>query len=221
MASVSCQSQPLSGVPSVGNLIIDQNYQDPEEPWCERRSNNFGDFYCQGGEFNLVAKGTGNIATNNAGNYTNFILQVRMRLIGDQGAYGVAFRGDNERGFYVFEIHPDGEFQLVIWEHNSQRFHLVKWGQSPRSSILIPWTKSPAIKQGGETNLLQVIAQGTCLTLFVNDQQLIADNDDTFLAGVVGPVALEEGHGAVSMMKVWELADGGEMRNLCTVKSLE
>lgn len=206
MASVSCQSQQSrAAAPTpVGNPVIDKNFKGLAEPWCEPGSYDFGDFYCQGGEFNLVAKGMGNIATTNVGNYTNFILQVQMRLIGEKGAYGVVFRGNNTPAFYIFEIHPDGKFQLIIW------------GQSPNNTILIPWTESAAIKQGGATNLLEVIAQGTCLALFVNDKQLAGATDNTFIQGVVGPVALEEGHAAVSTTKVWELPAAGKPLNLCT-----
>jgi hypothetical protein len=208
MASVSCQSQqsPAAAPTPVGNPVIDKNFKIPSEPWCGPDSFDFGDFYCQDGEFHLVNKGSASIATSNSGDYMNFILQVQMRLIGEKGAYGVVFRGNNTPAFYVFEIHPDGKFQLIIW------------GQSPNGTILIPWTESAAIKQGGATNLLEVIAQGTCLALFVNNTQLAGFTDNTFIEGVVGPVALEDGHAAVRTTKVWELPVAGKPLNLCIFK---
>jgi hypothetical protein len=89
-------------------------------------------------------------------------------------------------------IHPDGKFQLIEWSPDSIQ-------------TLIPWTESAAIKQGEATNWLQVIAQDTRLTLFVNDQQLASISDGTYKEGGAGPVALEEGHAVVSTIKVWEL----------------
>jgi len=208
IALISCQPRqsPSVAPTPVGNPVIDKNFKDSAEPWCEPGSYDFGDFYCQGGELHLVNKGSGNIATENVGNYMNFILQVQMRLIGEKGDYGVVFRGSATPAFYVFMIHPDGKFQLIIW------------GQSPNNTILIPWTESSAIKQGGATNLLEVIAQGTCLALFVNNKQLAGFTDNTFIEGVVGPVSLEEGHAAVSTTKVWELPAAGALLNLCTSK---
>jgi hypothetical protein len=72
---------------------------------------------------------------------------------------------------------------------------------------LVPWTASTAIKPGEAVNLLRVIAQDIHLILFVNNVQVANVIDITFKAGVVGPVALEEGHAVVSEMQVWTLPD--------------
>jgi hypothetical protein len=202
IALVGCQSMQSPTVVSATALptpsvmpvpVVNKNFKDPAEPWCKPASYDFGDFYCVGGELNLVAKGTG-IATYNDGNYKDFILQVQMRLIGAKGAYGVVFRGNNDNpAFYVFEIHPDGKFQLTTWT------------QTGNNRVLIPWTESAVINKGEATNILEVSTQGAGLTLSANGKQLASITDNTFTTGTAGPVALEEGHAAVSMMKVWEL----------------
>ena len=53
--------------------------------------------------------------------------------------------------------------------------------------------------------MLEVVAQGTNLALYANNQKLASVNDATFKEGVAGPVALEEGHVIASTFKVWEL----------------
>ena len=177
------------GVP----MALDKGLENSFEKWCDPASFEFGDFYCQGGKLQLVAKGIGNVATNQDGDFKNFILQAQMRLIGAKGAYGLAFRGNDTPAFYVFEIHPDGHFQLI------------QWSQAKEAIALIPWTASAAIHPGGNTNLLEVKAEGARLTLFANSTQLASVSDDTFKEGGAGPIALEEGHAAVATMKVWKL----------------
>ncbi len=279
---------------------MDTNFRDPAEPWCQGGSYDFGDFFCQDGEYHLINKGYANLATNYGGSFRNFVLQAEMRLSGENepylgvdfemltpdiaasegitgtqgallgsvvaggpaaaaglnqgdaitavngkpvddnndlvsrvavykandevhltvvkgtangpttqrdvqvkvgqrpadqpfGAYGVVFRGNgDQRSFYIFMVHPSGEFQLITWSPGAIR-------------VLIPWTDSAAIKQGQATNLLQVIAQGTRLTLLANGQQVASVSDDAYTEGVAGPVALEDGHAIVSSFKVWEL----------------
>ena len=191
----------LSAIPAtVGTPAVDKDFNDPAETWCQSLSFEFGDFYCQGGELHLVAKGIDNIAAGDGGLgvFKNFILQAQMRLIGSQGAYGLAFRGNGDgskgtRTYYIFQIHPDGKYRLIVWSQNGS------------ITELIPWTGSTAIKQGETANLLEVVAQDTRLTLYANNQKLSSLTDTFYATGSVGPVALEEGHAAISVFMVWEL----------------
>jgi hypothetical protein len=198
----SKQSQPVVATPTLAftpgpemKPDIDINFNDLPEGSCQTESYDFGDFYCKDNEYHLVAKGSGSIATTNDGDFKNFILQAQMRLSGEKGAYGVVFRGTNKQGntaFYIFEIHPDGQFRLSYWSTMSDK-------------TLIPWTESAAIKKGEAINILEVIAQDSRLTLFINSQQLASFVDNALKTGSAGPVALEEGHAVVSTIKVWEL----------------
>ena len=71
---------------------MDKNFKDPVEAWCQGGSYDFGDFSCQDGEYHLVAKGPGNIATTYGGNFKDFILRAQMRLSSANAAYlGVDF----------------------------------------------------------------------------------------------------------------------------------
>jgi hypothetical protein len=60
---------------SIGNLVINDDFKNPAEEWCEGGYSSFGQFYCQDGEFHLINKGVGNIATMTNGNFKNFRLE--------------------------------------------------------------------------------------------------------------------------------------------------
>jgi hypothetical protein len=118
-----------------------------------------------------------------------------MRLSGEQGAYGIEFRGNDNPPprFYIFMVYPNGTYSLIKWE------------QDNGITILIPATASDSIHQGEEPNLLQVKVLGPDFTLFVNGRELTSFHDASFKAGGAGPVALEEGHAIVDTVKIWDL----------------
>ena len=200
---VSCQSIPpsasatdnptptLASTPGSTVEPAVADYQHPEGNMCDAESYDFGDFYCKDGELHIVQKGLGSVAGWADGKYKNFMVQAQMRLSGEKGAYGVEFRAV-DKAFYVFEIHPDGKYQLIQWN-------------SGRITVLIPWTAATAIKQGEAVNLLEVMAQGPRLTLFANGQQLASISDETFPEGGAGPIALEQGHTIIDTVKIWQL----------------
>jgi hypothetical protein len=205
--TVGCQPKPAPKAesetegPPFGNLVLDKEFNEPSEPWCDGGSYSFGDFYCQDGEFHIVNKGADNIATMTAGNFKDFRLLAQMRSVDESGSYGVAFRGqDASASYYIFRIRPEGQYQLIKWSPDKQ-------------DKLIAWTDSTTIKKGQSLNQLEVIAQGTQISLSVNNEQLANIMDTSFADGSVGPVATEDGHAVVSMIKVWQLyADGDLIR---------
>jgi len=203
-------------------LLVDKNFNDPTEPWCGRQSDALSDIYCQAGELHLIDKGDVGVSKLENGDYVNFKLQVQMRLVGSNGAYGILFRRSVSppNMAYVFEIHPDGKYQLLLV------------GQNQTNSVVIPWTESPAIQQGGVTNLLGVTAQGECLTLLVNGSQLTSFTESYFYAGKgllrgltqnsyiygeVGPVVLEGGHAVVHQARLWDLPGVRAPLDQCSV----
>lgn len=203
IATVGCASTPTPVPPtptptfeSTLHLVIDKNFQNSKEQWCIARSFPFGNLYCQDGEFHAIAKGEGNVASPGGGDiFVDFVVETQMRIIGDSGAYGVEFRGQQgssiPTSFYIFQLRPSGQYQLI------------KWSQDPsQNAVLIPWTDSPAIKKGQSANLLRIMALGTQITLYANGDKLTNINDASFSRGFVGPVATEQGHIAVSSFKV-------------------
>lgn len=199
-----CQPLPAATNPvtptATAEPVFAREFNDPFEPWCVEEHHEFGDFFCKDGELHLVAKGDGNIATQSDGDFMNFMLQARMRSIGIEGTYGVVFRGRSQPAtFYIFQLRPTGQYELI------------KWSQIPeQNGELIPWTASDAIRKGQEPNELKVVAQGPVIALYVNDEQLASLTDESLTGGQVGPVATQEGHAAVSYIKVWELPEPNE-----------
>jgi hypothetical protein len=197
----SCQSLPATTNPVAatppGELVFDREFKDATAPWCAESHYVFGDFFCQDGEYHLVAKGEGNIATSSDGNFKDFILQARMRSVEKDGAYGLVFRGTSQPAtFYIFQLRPAGEYQLI------------KWSQiQGQNGELIPWTASDAIRKDQNPNELKVVAQGPQITLYVNDEKLASFTDDSLTGGEVGPVATQNGHAAVSYLKAWQLPE--------------
>ncbi len=182
-----------------GNLDMNPKFQDPKEPWCRGFSISTGQGYCQDGEFHLVHKGEAagdsTIAAFTGSSLKNFMVQAQMRSVGGWGSYGIAFRSQHStRSHYVFRVRASGHYQLVIWS-----------GDHVLTPELIPWTPSSAIKKGQAENLIEVIVQGTQITLLANGDHLASITDPSSVQGAVGPVAAEQGHTAIKSFKVWWL----------------
>jgi hypothetical protein len=182
----------------IGVLALNKDFSDLiAEPWCQKNSQPFGDFYCQDGEFHLVNKELiGSIATYwTDARFDNAIIQAQMRLIGESGSYGIVFgvvkEQNSPKKFYIFQVNPSGQFRLITFPKSEK-------------SVLISWTDSTAIKKGQTLNELEVITREKQITLIANSEQIATITDDSFVGGQVGPVALEQGHVAVSVFKVWE-----------------
>jgi hypothetical protein len=198
--TAGCQRMPTVNAVSVfddksiGNLVINDDFENPAEEWCESGLYSFGQSYCRDGELHLINQGVGNVTAMTDGNFKDFRLQVQMRSIGDSGSYGVEFRGQETlSSYYIFRIRPGGQYQLI------------KWSPSQPDTVLIPWTNSTVINKGQLPNLLEVTALGSQISLSVNNARLADIMDTSFTEGLVGPVASEQGHAAVSTMKVWEI----------------
>ncbi|MEW5960005.1 MAG: family 16 glycoside hydrolase, partial [Chloroflexota bacterium] len=95
-------------------------------------------------------------------------------------SYGLAFRENTDYYTYAFEIGNDGLYSIQLYDG--------EW------KTLKAWSSTDAIKVG-ETNELKVIADGSSLTFFVNDEELTSLEDDTLAEGTVGLIIdmFEEG----------------------------
>ena len=106
---------------------------------------------------------------------------------GENIAYGLVFRSWPD-SMYRFFISTNGSYEL-------QRARIEtddkgeKW--APYTTIT-DYAKSDAIHQGPHTNRLRVIADGTRLSLFVNDQFLQSVTDTAFENGRIGLAVLHQ-----------------------------
>jgi len=109
--------------------------------------------------------------------FSNFAYEVQMKIIqGDFG--GIIFRGDSTSNkYYLFVMSQYGYYDLLLCP-----------GSSCRS--LVQNTFSSFINTGlQQTNLIAVVANGSTITLYVNNHQLTSLNDGTYSHGQIGLVA--------------------------------
>jgi hypothetical protein len=110
--------------------------------------------------------------------YTDFVFEVDATQVSgpNNNAYGMILRyGLESDEFYTFMISGDGYYSFTVdgANHTDPEF-------------LVEWTESSAIKQGNQTNRLKVVAVGSSLKYYVNDQMLGEVQDSRFTTGTLG-----------------------------------
>jgi eukaryotic-like serine/threonine-protein kinase len=104
--------------------------------------------------------------------------QVQMTIVtGDAG--GIGFRADVTKGNgYLFVISQDGKYGLYLFANSS--------------SVLLRGGSSNAINTGlNQSNLLAVVANGSAIDLYVNNQKIDGVTDSTYSQGHFGVGALD------------------------------
>jgi len=131
--------------------------------------------------------------------FNNSIYEVQMTVIqGDCGA--IMFRNDSaDRNFYYFRVCQDGTSALFIYKDK-------------KGSTLVSDHSNTAIHTGlNQPNLVAVVAQGSTLELYVNQQKFDTITDSAYSHGRIGVAAegFTESHSltevAFSDVKVWKL----------------
>jgi hypothetical protein len=92
----------------------------------------------------------------------------------DDNEYGVLVRMEDAENFYRFSISGDGFFLVTKFVDGGQEL------------IDSNWQPTEAINQGQATNTIEVICQGSELTLVVNGQELARLQDEQFDGGDIG-----------------------------------
>jgi hypothetical protein len=144
------------------------------------------EWQCQHGAYCLFANNGLHILAPTDHLYFSFLagkqfgeqeIDVKVKLDnGDPQFVGlvVAFRSVGLAG-YGWVIYVNGTYQLV------------KWDTAGMAVNLIPLTPSSAIHTGLEQfNQLKIVAKGSAITLFINDQRLQQVNDSTYSSGGIG-----------------------------------
>lgn len=134
--------------------------------------------------------------------FSDFTYQVQMTIsTGDEG--GLIFRSDDinpnnypsSTNYYLFGIRNDGHYSLSY--------------QSNQPGVLLSSGSNSAIKSGlNQPNLLTVIARGSNISLYVNQQYITSVNDSTRSSGLIGVFAQDDGNStdvAFSNVEVWTL----------------
>ncbi len=119
--------------------------------------------------------------------YRNVTLTVNTRILSGLSG-GLFFRVSTdvfgEYSGYLFEITATGKYRISLF---SQRI-------SATITPLRDWTSSPALRQGyAASNTLQVIAQGSNLSLYANGVFLVQLADSTYTSGLIAFFATTDG----------------------------
>jgi hypothetical protein len=144
------------------------------------------EWQCQHGAYCLFANNGLHILAPTDHLYFSFLagkqfseqeIDVKVKLDnGDPQFVGfvIAFRSVGIAG-YGWVVYANGTYQLV------------KWDTAGMAVNLIPLTRSSAIHTGLEQfNHLKIVAKGSAITLFINDQRLQQVNDATYSSGGIG-----------------------------------
>jgi hypothetical protein len=132
------------------------------------------------------------ICTAHATNFANFTYQVQMTILsgitGDGG--GLVFRSSNGSA-YRFRVGVDGSYDLV------DQVKALASGSSP------------AINTGvNQTNVLKVVAKGSSISIYVNNQLIANVHDSLSSSGVIGMMAVDFTNPtdvAFNNAKVWQM----------------
>ena len=132
-----------------------------------------------------------------ATNFSNLAFQVEMRIVrGHSG--GLVIRSDANGSGYYFRISTDGTFLV--------RSVLLK--QKTYYTPLFAG-QSPAVNTGnGQSNQITVIAQGSELYMYVNQQFVAKTSDGTYTSGRIGVFTDSDASGAEILFRnaqVWKL----------------
>jgi len=95
----------------------------------------------------------------------------------NKSVVGLVFRFVDWENYYEFLVSPAGTFKL--------RKQLADaWVD------IEGWTSHDAIRQGVATNTLAVIAEGSSITCYVNEEEVFSTSDSSFASGQIGLVAV-------------------------------
>ncbi len=131
-------------------------------------------------------------------NFSNFVYRVSMTIVSGQRG-GIIFRADAANSkFYLFRVAQDGTYDLYMYPD--------KTGTNARK--LTSGTATNMHTGQNASNLLAVVAHGSEIDLYINDQYQASANDSTFQSGAIGLVAENDGNPvdvAYTQAQVWRL----------------
>lgn len=148
-----------------------------------------------GGAYHAVVSDTPSYASCYASktSFTDFTYQVDMKLIKGDFA-GITFRGDNANSKrYAMIFSKAGDCILFLYT------------QDKNPKTLYEGTVSANVTQGAT---LGVVARGSKISLYINNQQITSVDDGTFTSGQIGTIAYYVDNPADAQftnVKVWQL----------------
>lgn len=194
---------PMPYPPNSGSLALNDLLRDNSGGYDWPEGNNAIGNACQfaqGGYHVSVARaGSFYYCIAGANVFTNFAYEVRMTILrGDEG--GIIFRADGaNHKFYYFRVGRDGSYGLYSYVDST--------GAHARTLVS---KMTPAVRTGlNQPNLLAVVAHGTSITLYVNNQRIDSVVDKTYDFGQIGVAAANATSATevtFSSARVWTIA---------------
>lgn len=158
------------------DVAFEDDFSDKSGGWREVSQANHQTWYKNGEYHALVKKPKMMLPWPRQDIYTDCILEVAAGQVSgpDKNVYGLVFR------------HQDGDNYYALLVSSEGRYGLLKLVAGQWTFLEGDYIASPYIKKGNGANHLQVIAQGSQITVFINDQQVTSIRDTTFAEGQVG-----------------------------------
>lgn len=179
-------------------LLFADDFSDPDSGWQVRIKNEYEMDY-ENGHFRISVKSPYQFVYSLAGqNFTDFILETDALLVEgpSDGDFGVLFRQKKVEYYYCFRLRGDGYYAFDRRE-NGEWINLVEW------------KRSPYIKGVGEGNSLKVVCRGSEMIFYVNGHRLAKVEDDVFINGDIGLMAVTQSKGGLLVnfdnLRVFEL----------------
>ena len=164
-----------NGMPAFADPLSQEN----ESKWSSSTNSDGGACQFTGGAYH-VSQQTNNYFYSCAANgtFSNFAFEVKMTIIqGNCG--GTTFRNDNNGHFYYFDVCQDGNYRITRY-----------FGYSGSSTTGLGSGRSLAIHTGlGQRNKIAVVADGSTMAFYVNEQQINHVQDDNYPSGIIGLIA--------------------------------
>lgn len=114
----------------------------------------------------------------------NFEMTVNATLSkGDaNNGYGIFIRGGSNASsdlasYYRFELYGDGSYAIFKGDVNQNGATIA--------TRIVDYTLSPAIQKAGKTNHIMIVAQGSYMSLVVNNQLLASFYDTSYTKGSI------------------------------------
>jgi len=168
---------PASGP---GVVLFEDDFENPSSGW-EIGDYDNGSVGYDAGTYVVASRG-GSVTMWGMANRSFDDLVVEV----DTTQFSAGPASDNDYGV-ICRAQDSGEgYHLLI---SGDGYYAISKAQDGEFDWLVDWTQSDAIRPGSATNRIQVICDGTTLTLSVNGQHLATTEDSTFTHGDVALTA--------------------------------
>ena len=177
-------AEPTSVEPVPGDLLYEEDFQDPASGWTTSSDEDTSAGYTDG-QYRIAIYRQDYMAWGNPEPGLElasfaFAIEVDVRQVDGplDNNFGLVFRLQEEvEDFYWFQISGDGYYSVDLNKED-------EW------STLVPWAESDAVNQGlGATNHLRVTCSGDQCSFYVNGTHLVDMADDALSSGSIGLAA--------------------------------